>query len=100
MSLRTCWCRRPNGMCVGVRCPCVCHDHPASVKPRYAWPVTAMWLRKIDDQVQMLAEIDGQWRLIWSEHQDGPFSAICEARGFERKPLATLGTASCENRRS
>lgn len=53
-------------------------------------PVTGLWLRKIGDQVQMLAEIDGAWRLIWEEHQEGPFSAICEARGFRGKPLDNL----------
>jgi hypothetical protein len=51
-------------------------------------PVTALWLRKIDGNAQMLAEIDGEWRLIWEEALDGgPFSAICEARGFRGKPL-------------
>jgi hypothetical protein len=49
-------------------------------------PVTALWLRKIGDQVQMLAEVDGRWRLIWEEFEEGPFSAICEARAFREKP--------------
>ena len=53
-------------------------------------PVSAMWLRKIGNQVQMLAEIEGVWRLIWEEYEDGSFSAICESNGFMDKPLDTL----------
>ena len=50
-------------------------------------PVSALWLRKIGRKVHILAEIDGEWRLVWEEWEDGPFSAICEASGLRDKPL-------------
>ena len=50
--------------------------------------VTALWLRKMSGKAQMLAEINGKWYLIWEELLDGgPFSAICEARGFKNKKV-------------
>lgn len=59
----------------------------SSTTPVPGIAVTALWLRKIGRQVQMLAEIDGKWRLIWEEWEDGTFSAICESRGFDNKPI-------------
>lgn len=50
-------------------------------------PVTAVWLRHIGNEAQVLVEIDGQWRLIISEYDEGPYSHIAEARGFRTRPL-------------
>lgn len=49
-------------------------------------PVTAAWVRRIGDHVEMLVEIDGVWYLVAREHYDGLFSHIVEARAFKRQP--------------
>jgi len=42
--------------------------------------ITAVWLRRIGDQAQVLVEIRGQWRLAIEEYFDAPFSHIAEYR--------------------
>jgi hypothetical protein len=49
--------------------------------------VRGIWLRKIGDQVQVLAEVDNQWRLVIEERQDGNFSHIVEPSGILSAPL-------------
>ncbi len=43
--------------------------------------VTGLWLRRIGDRVQMLAEVDGAWKLAAEEPFDCPFSHIAEPNG-------------------
>jgi len=50
-------------------------------------PVTAVWLRHLGDQAQVLVEVNGQWRLIIEEFHEGPFSHIAEARSFRARPV-------------
>lgn len=58
-----------------------------------AWPdqpyvaVRGIWLRKLGDQIQVLAEVDDGWRLVIEEHEDGPFSHIVEPAGIKNSPL-------------
>jgi hypothetical protein len=40
--------------------------------------ITAIWLRRIGDKAQVLAEIDGKWRQVIEESLDGSFSHIAE----------------------
>jgi hypothetical protein len=56
--------------------------------------VTAVWLRKIGSDVEALLEIDGEWRLVIQELDDGNYSHITEASGIRAAPLAdTTGLA-------
>jgi hypothetical protein len=45
-------------------------------------PVTAIWLRHIGNEIHVLAEIDGVWKLVITENDQPPYSHIAEARGF------------------
>jgi hypothetical protein len=55
---------------------------------------TAIWLRRIGDKVQMLAEIDGKWRLAAEECFDGPFSHIAEGNGSDGWQLDPVTSGS------
>jgi hypothetical protein len=56
--------------------------------------ISAVWLRKIGSDVEVLLEIDGEWRLVIQELDDGNFSHITEASGIKAAPLAdTTGLA-------
>lgn len=48
--------------------------------------ITAVWLRRIGDEAQVLLEIDGQWRLVIQEYWDGSYSHIAEAVSPNRWP--------------
>jgi hypothetical protein len=52
--------------------------------------VTAIWLRHIGKEAQVLAEIDGQWRIIIREFADNSYSWIAEARAAHLWPLDDL----------
>lgn len=41
-------------------------------------PITAIWLRRIGYEVQVLIEIDGVWRKVITEHAEVSFSRIAE----------------------
>jgi hypothetical protein len=49
-------------------------------------PVTGVWLRRVGDYAEVLAEVDGEWRLIIKEHVDGHFSHIVEPSGIHKAP--------------
>jgi len=49
--------------------------------------VSAIWLRRIGPQAQVLAEIAGQWRYIIRESADSSYSWIAEAREPSLWPL-------------
>jgi hypothetical protein len=44
--------------------------------------VSGIWLRRIGEEMQVLAEVDGEWRLIMSEHPDDNVSHIMEPAGI------------------
>lgn len=46
--------------------------------------ITAIWLRRIGSDVQVLFESDGTWHLAITEHSDGSFSHIIEQSGLIR----------------
>jgi hypothetical protein len=48
--------------------------------------VTAIWLRRRGDQVEVLVEIDNDFHLAISEHWEGNFSHIAEGRGYSNWP--------------
>ena len=48
--------------------------------------ITAVWLRRIGDNVEVLAEFDGEWRKVITEHHEGNFSHIVESAGMRRAP--------------
>jgi len=52
-------------------------------------PVTAIWLRRIGDDVQVMFERDGRWHLAITEHADGSFSHIIESEGMKKAPEVT-----------
>lgn len=41
-------------------------------------PVTAVWLRRLGNEAQVLLEINDEWRLVIQEYYDGNFSHIAE----------------------
>lgn len=49
--------------------------------------VSGLWLRKMGDRAEMLAEnpATGEWVLLVSEQIDGNFSHICEPSGISDK---------------
>jgi hypothetical protein len=52
--------------------------------------VGGIHLCRIGDQVQVRAEVGGEWRLVISEHIDGPFSHIAEPSGIAAAPPIDL----------
>jgi hypothetical protein len=52
--------------------------------------VSGIWLRKIGDQVEVLAEVDGSWLKVITEHQDGFFSHIVGPAGILTSPVDEL----------
>ena len=55
--------------------------------------VSGIWLRWIEGMVQVLAEVDGKWRLLMEEPVDGnpTFSHIYEPSGIRNAPFDPLG---------
>ncbi len=49
--------------------------------------VKGIWLRRIGDEVQVLAEGEGGWRIVITEAIDGQFSHIVETSGIASAPL-------------
>lgn len=54
---------------------------------RKSVPVTAVWIRKMMDKVQVLIETDGEWRMISEQHVDGVFSHTSEVGALEAAPI-------------
>lgn len=46
--------------------------------------ISALWLRRIGDDVEVLIETDGEWRKVMTEYVDASFSHITEARGMQK----------------
>lgn len=59
--------------------------------------VTAVWLRRIGDRVQVLVEGERGWVLAIEEHADAPFSHIAEGNGAYRWPLDPVTDAPVES---
>jgi len=55
--------------------------------------ITAVWLRRIGKDAQVLCEIDGEWRLAIVEGVDGNFSHIAEGNGAKHWPPDPLNDA-------
>lgn len=47
-------------------------------------PVSALWLRRIGDTVEVLIEVKGEWHKVMSEYVDASFSHITEAGGLQK----------------
>ena len=58
--------------------------------------ISGIWLRKIGDKVQVLAESKGKfgrhWFLVIEEQEDGAFSHIAEPEGILDAPVDPLET--------
>ena len=54
--------------------------------------VTGIWLRSIGDKLEVLAEIDGEFRLVITESMGGPMSHIAEVSGMLKAPVDRLAT--------
>lgn len=52
--------------------------------------ISAIWLRRVGDRVEVLAEVNGQWRVAISEHAEGAFSHIAEIGGMAAWPVDAL----------
>lgn len=50
-------------------------------------PVTGIWLRRIGSEIHVLAELDGEWRLVIVDTPDGPISHIVEPAGMLQSPI-------------
>ena len=48
--------------------------------------ISAIWLRRHGNRVEVLAEIDGQFRLVIDENYDSQFGHIVEAIGMVKSP--------------
>lgn len=64
------------------------HD---TLEERYV-SVNGVWLRFIEGKAQVLAEVEGKWRLLMEESLDGnpTFSHIYEPLGIRSAPLDPL----------
>lgn len=52
--------------------------------------VSGLWLRRMGDDVEVLVEIDGVWRLAITEPLDANFSHIAETGGLRLAPVDLL----------
>jgi len=55
---------------------------------------TAVWVRRIGDEVQVLVEIDGVWRLAITDYAENSYSHIAEGNGMDRWPEDPLTKAA------
>lgn len=55
--------------------------------------VDGIWLRRIGDEVQVLADVGGAWRLVITEHADGNYSHIVEPAGIRSACVFVLSSA-------
>lgn len=46
--------------------------------------VEGIWLRRLGDDIQVLAEVDGVWRLVITEFYDRNISHIVEPSGIRK----------------
>jgi hypothetical protein len=64
--------------------------------------ISGIWLRRIGDKVQVLAESKGvhgrHWFLVIEEHAEGSFSHIAESGGILNAPIDPLAALSDELR--
>lgn len=44
--------------------------------------VQGIWLRRRGDDIEVLAEVDGEWKLVITEYADDPMSHIVEPSGI------------------
>jgi hypothetical protein len=56
--------------------------------PQQPIEVSGIWLRLNDDdnRIEVLAEVDGDWRLVITEYNGGLFSHIVEPLGIRSAP--------------
>lgn len=52
--------------------------------------ITAVWLRNIGPDVEVLVEVDGKFRLVITELKDGTFSHIAEGNNASNWPIDPL----------
>lgn len=48
--------------------------------------ISGVWCRRIDNNVEVLVEVDGEWRLIITEPADSNFGHIVEPLGIMSSP--------------
>lgn len=53
-------------------------------------PVEGIWLRRIGNDLQVLAQVDGRWKLVIEELWDGNISHIVEYDGILHAPEVKL----------
>ena len=53
-----------------------------------AVPVTAIWTRRIEDYIETLTEVEGEWRILLRERYDAPMSHIVEGIGIQNSPTS------------
>jgi hypothetical protein len=49
--------------------------------PKHFVAISAIWLRRIGDEIQVLVETGGDWKVVIVEKTDAAFSHIAEANG-------------------
>lgn len=54
--------------------------------------ITGLQMRTSGDLVEVLVEIDNQWRLVGSDHYDAEFIHLWTASDLERAPLDPVTT--------
>jgi hypothetical protein len=54
--------------------------------PKKEVAITGIWLRRLNDRAEVLAEVNGEWRLVIAEYLEGNFSHIAEGNGAPWKP--------------
>lgn len=50
-------------------------------------PVSGVWFRRIGDNIQLLVQHEGVWKLCAEEHYEGAFSHAVHPAGIENAPL-------------
>ncbi len=48
--------------------------------------VSGVWLRRVGDDIQVLVETNGRWKLVITELMDGQISHIVEPAGIKNAP--------------
>jgi len=59
------------------------------VKKAKTIEITAVWLRRMGTDAQVLVEIDGEWKLAAHDYFGSNFSHIAEALGSKHWPVDT-----------
>lgn len=81
-------------MRIGTASPRFARSHKGGVMSQLTIPVSAIWLRTLSNHtIEVLAEVNGEWRVVVTEHVadvGGAISHIAEALGSPNWPRDRL----------